>query len=157
MFYKVLNTGAVPYISKMIFRMSEERKQSHITYLNPAPEPRCCWSNSPPPARSKAVVFASDRLCCKYQMLVPPLPQLVFTNDAINCIHVGKNHIAQKQFEFTSQPFTSSSTPPRWIYRERQRSMGTEQTHSLSLDDVTWASCQSFHGLKHSMHGVSDV
>lgn len=34
-----------------------------------------------------------------------------------------------------------------WIYRELQWSMGAEHP-SLSLDDVTRALCQSFHGLK---------
>lgn len=42
------------------------------------------------------------------------------------------------------------------IYRELQRSAGAEQL-PLSLDDVTWALCQSFRGLKKCMHGVSDM
>ena len=107
---------------------------------------------------------------CAVRMLVSP-PHPHWFSPMMSLTHVGKYNLCtlscQPEYS-TVRLFRESRTSVffsalynffqslPWIYRELQWSMGAKHP-SLSLDDVTWALCQSFHGLKKCMHGVSDI
>ena len=111
-------------------------------------------------------IFITKRLCCTYAGVFPR-----WFSPMMSLTHVGKYYICtlscQPEYStvhsfrenhtsvFFSALYNFFQSLP-WIYRELQWSTAAEHP-SLSLDDVTRALCQSFHGLKKCMHGVSDM
>lgn len=144
------------FVCRKQFKQSSGTLEQSVTYFWVSEETQLI-STSKQLSRVGGHVF-HFRLALLYilNVGVSTAPKLVLMMPLIVSMWA-KITLHKSSFSLLSQPFTSSSTSLPLMDQQGTSEIRRNRTDSLTLDDVTWASCQSFHGLKHSMHGISDL